>query len=152
MLTTGTMAPLFTLPDDSGNRVSLKSLRGNPVVLFFYPKDNTPGCTAEACSFRNRWAAVRKNGALVFGISPDPEASHRKFRTRFKLPFPLLVDADHAVAEAYEVWAEKRLFGHRYFGILRTTFLIDPKGRIGKIFERVKPLGHAGLVLEALNA
>ncbi|MEP6472661.1 MAG: peroxiredoxin [Gemmatimonadota bacterium] len=152
MLTTGTIAPLFTLPDDSGSLISLKSLRGSPVVLFFYPKDNTAGCTAEACSFRNQWAAVRKSGALVYGISPDGEASHRKFRTRFKLPFPLLVDADHAVAEAYEVWAEKRLFGHRYFGILRTTFLIDPKGRIGKIFERVNPLGHAGLVLEALNA
>ena len=152
MLTTGTIAPLFTLPDDSGSLISLKSLRGSPVVLFFYPKDNTAGCTAEACSFRNPGAAGRKGGARVYGTSPRVAPPPRQFRTRFKLPFPLLVDADHAVAEAYEVWAEKRLFGHRYFGILRTTFLIDPKGRIGKIFERVNPLGHAGLVLEALNA
>lgn len=146
------MAPLFTLPDDAGASVSLVSLRGKRVVLFFYPKDGTVGCTAQVCGLRSKWRALEQTGAVVLGVSPDSEASHRKFRRRHRLPFPLLVDADHAVAAAYGVWAEKVLFGYRYFGNLRTTFLIDPQGRIERIFEKVNPMGHAGQVLEALKA
>jgi len=148
----GTLAPLFTLADDSGGMVELASLRGRPVVLFFYPKDSTVGCTAQVCGLRSKWSAIRKTGAVVLGVSPDGVASHLKFRRRHRLPFQLLVDQDHAVAEAYGVWSEKVLFGYRYFGNLRTTFLIDPAGRIGRIFERVNPVGHAARVLEALSA
>jgi len=148
----GAMAPLFTLPDDSGVPVSLASLRGQRVVLFFYPKDSTVGCTAQVCGLRGKWSAVRKTGAAVFGVSPDSVASHRKFRRRHRLPFPLLVDADHTVADAYGVWGAKVLFGYHYFGNLRTTFVIDAQGRIERIFERVNPLAHAAQVLEALGA
>jgi peroxiredoxin Q/BCP len=152
MLKVGSLAPPFTLPDDQGEQVALQALRGHPVVLFFYPRDATLGCTIEACEFRDNWPAVRATGAVVLGISPDPEPSHRKFRTRHELPFPLLVDAGHAVAERYGAWGQKSLFGYRYYGILRTTFIIDAAGRIGRIFEKVRPLGHAARVLEALQA
>jgi len=152
MLKVGGIAPAFTLPDESGTPVSLAALRGGPVVLFFYPKDGTLGCTVEACEFRDSWQAVQAAGAVVLGVSPDPEASHRRFRQRHRLPFSLLVDADHAVAERYGAWGQKSLFGYRYLGILRTTFIIDAAGRIGRIFERVRPIGHAARVLEALKA
>jgi peroxiredoxin Q/BCP len=151
MLKIGSTAPSFSLAADSGASVSLESLRGRTVVLFFYPRDDTPGCTTEVCEFRDRWQAVKRAGAVVLGVSPDDLRSHRRFRDKFSLPFPLLIDADHAVAEAYGVWGEKSLFGHRYQGIRRTTFVINAGGRIAQIFERVKPRGHAAQVLEALS-
>ncbi|HKV74995.1 MAG TPA: thioredoxin-dependent thiol peroxidase [Gemmatimonadales bacterium] len=151
MLKVGAEAPLFTLPDDQGRPVALESFRGQRVVLFFYPKDSTPGCIVEVCDFRNSWQAVQQAGATVLGVSPDGEASHRRFSRRHRLPFPLLADEGHAVASRYGAWGEKSLFGYRYQGILRTTFIIDPAGRISRIFERVRPVGHAGKVLEALH-
>ena len=146
----GDAAPEFTLPSDRGGDVSLESLRGGPVVLYFYPKDDTSGCTTQACEFRDSWAEVQARGAVVLGVSPDSVASHEKFRDKFSLPFPLLADEDHAVAEAYGVWGEKSMYGRKYQGILRTTFIIDPAGRIAHVFEKVKPRGHAAEVLDAL--
>ena len=146
----GEAAPAFTLPSDRGDDVSLAALRGRPVVLYFYPKDDTSGCTTQACEFRDSWAEVQARGAVVLGVSPDSVASHEKFRDKYALPFPLLADEDHAVAEAYGVWGEKSMYGRTYQGILRTTFVIDPAGRIARIFEKVKPKGHAREVLEAL--
>ena len=146
----GDAAPEFTLPSDRGGDVSLESLRGRPVVLYFYPKDDTSGCTTQACEFRDSWAEVQARGAVVLGVSPDSVASHEKFRDKFSLPFPLLADEDHAVAEAYGVWGEKSMYGRKYQGILRTTFIIDPTGRIAHVFEKVKPRGHAAEVLDAL--
>jgi len=150
MLTPGTPAPPFELLSDSGDTVRLSDLRGRTVVLYFYPKDDTTGCTKEACEFRDHWRAVEKAGAVVLGVSPDGVASHAKFRKKYQLPFPLLADPDHAVAERYGVWGEKSMYGRRYFGILRTTFVIDGNGRIARVFERVKPKGHAAEVLEAV--
>jgi peroxiredoxin Q/BCP len=147
----GSPAPDFTLPSDEGAKVSLKALRGTPVVLYFYPKDDTSGCTTEACEFRDAWSDVKKTGVRLFGVSPDGIRSHEKFRAKFKLPFPLLADEDHAVAEAYGVWGEKSMYGRKYMGILRTTFIIDARGRIAQVFEKVKPAGHAGEVLAALK-
>lgn len=150
MLEAGEKAPPFTLPSDRGDTVSLKDFRGRKVVLYFYPKDDTSGCTTQACEFRDRWEDVQATGAVVLGVSPDGVASHQKFRDKYQLPFPLLADEDHAVAEAYGVWGEKSMYGRKYMGILRTTFLIDEQGRIGRVFERVTPKGHAAEVLEAL--
>jgi peroxiredoxin Q/BCP len=150
MLTPGTPAPPFELLSDSGDTVRLADLRGRTVVLYFYPKDDTTGCTKEACEFRDHWRAVEKAGAIVLGVSPDGVASHAKFRKKYQLPFPLLADPDHAVAERYGAWGEKSMYGRRYFGILRTTFVIDGTGRIVRVFERVKPKGHAAEVLEAV--
>ena len=147
----GTKAPDFTLPSDEGSSVSLKSLRGSPVVLYFYPKDDTSGCTTEACEFRDAWSGVKGSGARLFGVSPDGVRSHEKFRTKLDLPFPLLADEDHAVAEAYGVWGEKSMYGRKYMGILRTTFILDAQGRIARVFEKVKPAGHAEEVLDALR-
>jgi len=147
----GTKAPPFRLPTDTGEVVALKDLLGKRVVLYFYPKDDTPGCTTEACEFRDNWRAVQAAGAVVLGVSPDDEGSHAKFRKKFDLPFPLLVDADHAVASAYGAWGEKQMYGRTYFGILRTTFLIDEQGRVARVFEKVKPAGHAAEVLDALG-
>lgn len=152
MLKPGDRAPEFTLPSDGGRTVSLRELRGRTVVLYFYPKDDTPGCTTEACEFRDRWAEVQRSGAVVLGVSPDPVASHDRFKAKFALPFPLLADEDHAVAEAYGVWGEKTMFGRPYMGVHRTTFVIDAEGRIARVFEKVKPEGHAAQVLEALAA
>jgi peroxiredoxin Q/BCP len=146
----GDEAPGFTLPSDRGDDVSLGSLRGRPVVLYFYPKDDTSGCTTQACEFRDSWAEVQARGAVVLGVSPDNIASHEKFRDKFSLPFPLLADEDHAVAEAYGAWGEKSMYGRKYQGILRTTFIIDAAGRIAHVFEKVKPKGHAAEVLDAL--
>jgi peroxiredoxin Q/BCP len=151
LLQPGSRAPAFALPSDSGETVKLADLAGHKVVLYFYPKDDTTGCTVEACEFRDHWAGVKKAGAVVLGVSPDGVASHAKFKTKFKLPFPLLVDEDHRVAEKYGVWGEKSMYGRKYFGIRRTTFLIDEAGRIAKVFEKVKPEGHASEVLEALR-
>ncbi len=152
MLTTGQQAPAFSLPSDSGETVSLAEFRGRKVVLYFYPKDDTSGCTIEACEFRDNWASVQAAGAVVLGVSPDGVASHRKFREKHALPFPLLVDEDHAVAERYGAWGEKSMYGRTYEGILRTTVLIDGQGRVQRVFPKVKPKGHAAEVLAELQA
>ncbi len=151
MLKPGAKAPSFSLPSDGGGRVALKDLKGKSVVLYFYPKDDTSGCTTEACEFRDTWKSVKAAGAVVLGVSPDAVASHDKFKAKYKLPFPLLADVDHAVAESYGVWGEKSMYGRKYMGILRTTFVISGAGKIVKIFEKVKPKGHAAEVLAALK-
>jgi peroxiredoxin Q/BCP len=150
-LAAGSQAPRFSLQSDEGDTVSLEQFRGSDVVLYFYPRDDTPGCTTEACEFRDAWQDVKRTGAIVLGVSPDDVATHRKFRTKFRLPFPLLADPDHGVAERYGVWGEKSMYGRKFLGILRTTFIIGPDGRIKRVFERVKPRGHAAAVLEALR-
>jgi thioredoxin-dependent peroxiredoxin len=149
MIKEGTTAPAFKTTDADGETVNLKELKGQKVVLYFYPKDDTPGCTKEACSFRDAWAKFKKRGITVLGVSPDSEASHKKFETKYKLPFTLLADKDHVIADAYGVWGEKKFMGRTYMGVLRTTFLIDEKGKIKKVFEKVKPEDHANEVLEA---
>lgn len=151
MLKQGDKAPAFSLPADSGETIALKDLKGKPVVLYFYPKDDTSGCTVEACEFRDSWKDVKKTGALVLGVSPDSTTSHKKFKDKYSLPFPLLADEGHVVAEAYGAWGEKSMYGRKYQGILRTTFLIGKDGRISRVFEKVKPNGHAAEVLAALN-
>ena len=148
--TPGTKAPEFTLPSDQGGSVSLKSLRGSPVVLYFYPKDDTSGCTTEACEFRDAWSDVKASGARLFGVSPDGIKSHKKFRDKFNLPFTLLADTDHAVAEQYGVWQQRSLYGRKFMGIARTTFLIGPDGKVRKRWDNVKVDGHAEAVAEAL--
>ena len=149
MLKEGTTAPVFKTTDQNGETVSLKELRGRKVVLYFYPKDDTPGCTKEACSFRDAYSKFKKKDITVLGVSPDKEAAHKKFVTKYQLPFTLLADTDHSIAEAYGVWGEKKFMGRTYLGVHRTTFLIDEKGKIRKIFEKVKPEDHASEVLEA---
>jgi len=151
MLKAGDKAPAFALPSDSGGTIALKDLKGKPVVLYFYPKDDTSGCTVEACEFRDSWKEVKRSGAVVLGVSPDGVASHQKFKKKFSLPFPLLADEGHTVAEAYGAWGEKSMYGRKYQGILRTTFLIGGDGRIARVFEKVKPTGHAAEVLAALS-
>jgi len=151
MVKEGTTAPAFKTKDDNGEDVSLKDFKGKKVVLYFYPKDDTPGCTKEACSFRDAYSKFKKQGIKLLGVSPDSEASHQKFITKYKLPFTLLADRDHAIAEAYGVWGEKKFMGRTYMGVLRTTFLIDEKGKIKKVFEKVKPEDHAAEVLEAFS-
>ena len=151
MLEVGDRAPAFSLDSDTGKRVALRDLKGKTVILYFYPKDDTSGCTTEACEFRDSWRAVRAAGAVVVGVSPDSAASHRKFKSGNRLPFPLLADPDHAVAEAYGAWGEKSMYGRTYQGILRSTFVIGPTGRIRRIFSRVRPKGHAAQVLAALK-
>lgn len=149
MLKEGSTAPAFKTKDANGETVNLKDLRGQKVVLYFYPKDDTPGCTKEACSFRDAFSRLKKGGITVLGVSPDSEASHKKFATKYKLPFTLLADTDRSVAEAYGVWGEKKFMGRTYMGVHRTTFLIDEKGKIKKIFAKVKPEDHASEVLAA---
>ncbi|HXQ69427.1 MAG TPA: thioredoxin-dependent thiol peroxidase [Pyrinomonadaceae bacterium] len=149
MIKEGTTAPAFKTTDANGETVSLKELKGQKVVLYFYPKDDTPGCTKEACSFRDAWGKFKKQNITVLGVSPDSEASHKKFESKYKLPFTLLADKDHAIADAYGVWGEKKFMGRTYMGVMRTTFLIDEKGKIKKVFEKVKPEDHANEVLEA---
>jgi len=150
-LAPGAKAPAFRLPSDAGPSVALKDFAGRPVVLYFYPKDDTSGCTTEACEFRDSWRAVQAAGAVVLGVSPDGVASHQKFKKKYELPFTLLADEDHAVAEAYGAWGEKSMYGRKYFGVHRTTFLIDARGKIARVFEKVKPRGHAAEVLAALS-
>ena len=149
MLKEGTVAPDFTVKDENGETVRLKDLRGQKVALYFYPKDDTPGCTKEACSFRDAFAAYKKRNIKVLGVSTDSEASHKKFINKYKLPFTLLADTDHAIADAYGVYGQKKFMGRSYMGINRMTFLIDEKGKIRKVFEKVKPEDHASEVLEA---
>lgn len=148
MLEEGGVAPDFTARDQGGRPVSLSDFRGKKVILYFYPKDDTPGCTKEACSFRDAFAELKKSGVTVLGVSPDSISKHQKFVSKYGLPFTLLSDPDHAVADAYGVYKEKAFMGRKYMGIARTTFVIDKGGRIKKIFHKVKPEGHA---LEALN-
>ena len=144
------VAPKFALKADDGSTVRLSALRGQTVVLYFYPKDDTPGCTKEACEFRDRSKDLNKSDAVVLGVSPDSVESHRKFREKYGLDFRLLADPDHKVAEAYGVWQLKSMYGRKYWGIVRTTFIINEKGRIARVFEKVKPAGHAAEVLAAL--
>jgi peroxiredoxin Q/BCP len=145
-------APAFSLPSTAGKNIALKDLKGKKIVLYFYPKDDTPGCTKEACNFRDGIADLEKAGAVVLGVSPDDVASHEKFQKKFSLPFALLADTDHAVADAYGVWKEKSMYGKKYMGIERTTFIIDGKGKIAKIFPKVKVEEHHAEVLAALAA
>jgi thioredoxin-dependent peroxiredoxin len=150
-LESGKKAPDFTLAADDGTKVKLSSLRGSPVVLYFYPKDDTPGCTKEACSFRDRKQELAELGVKVLGVSPDNVASHEKFRDKFSLNFPLLADPDLQVAEKYGAWGEKILYGKKSMGIRRSTFLIDSKGVIRKVWTSVKPEGHDVQVIEAVK-
>ena len=145
----GDAAPAFELQDHGGNRVCLDDLRGRWVVLYWYPKDDTPGCTTEACEFRDNWKAVSAQ-ADVYGVSPDTVKSHEKFRYKFRLPFPLLSDEGHSVAQRYGVWAMKKFMGRAYMGVERTTFIIGPDGRVARVLQKVKPSGHAKEVLKAL--
>jgi thioredoxin-dependent peroxiredoxin len=146
----GAPAPDFTLTTDGGETLSLSSLRGNPVVLYFYPKDDTPGCTKQACGIRDAWGEFERTGAVVLGVSPDSEASHVLFRQKHDLPFTLLADPDHATAEAYGVWVEKSMYGKKYMGVERSTFVIDASGNVAKVMRKVKPDAHADQVLAAL--
>lgn len=151
-ITSGIPAPEFSLPDETGAVRSLSEFRGHPVVLYFYPKDDTPGCTTEACNFRDDYSQYSKAGITILGVSPDTSKSHTKFKAKYGLPFPLLADAEHKVCELYEVWGKKKNYGREYEGVLRTTFLIDEKGKILHVFKNVKPAGHSGDVLAELNA
>lgn len=151
MLEIGKKAPAFSLPSTGGSMVALKDLIGNPVVLFFYPKDNTPGCTTEACDFRDNFARVTATGASVFGISADSIASHEKFREKYALPFDLLSDESKEMLEKFGVWQEKKNFGRSYMGIVRTTVLLDSKGVVRRIWPKVKVKGHVDEVLDALK-
>ena len=146
----GDKAPEFTAPNQDGETVSLSGFRGKHVVLYFYPRDDTPGCTKEACGFRDVWAEFGKKGAVVMGVSTDPVKSHAKFIAKFKLPFVLLSDEDKRIVQAYGVWGEKRFMGRKYLGTHRVTFLIDPEGKIKRVWPGVKPEEHAQEVLAAI--
>jgi peroxiredoxin Q/BCP len=147
----GSKAPDFQLPDHTGKTVSLSQLAGKNVVLYFYPKDDTPGCTREACNFRDEHSALTKAGAVVLGVSPDGATSHQKFATKYSLPFPLLSDTEHKVADAYGVWGEKSLYGRKFIGLTRATFLIDAQGQVKQVWPKVKVDGHVAQVLSALT-
>ena len=150
MIEAGTQAPDFELRSDDGETIRLSALRGKPVVLYFYPKDDTPGCTAQACGIRDAWGEFESRGAVVLGVSPDNEGSHLKFKEKYGLPFTLLADTDHKTAEEYGVWVEKNYGGNTYMGVERSTFVIDPDGNVAKELRRVKPDTHADEVLAAL--
>ncbi len=150
-LVPGATAPDFALTSDTGETVRLSELRGKTVVLFFYPKDNTSGCTAQACGFRDAWPQIEDANAVVLGISPDGQASHARFRAKFDLPFHLLVDADHAVAEAYGAWGKKSLYGRFYDGNIRSHFVIDPEGRIKDAQVKVSPKNSVERAIGALS-
>jgi peroxiredoxin Q/BCP len=152
MVETGKPAPDFTLVDQHGNKVTLSKLKGSPIVLYFYPKDDTPGCTKEACAFRDAFTDYQEAGAKILGVSPDAVASHAKFVKKYELPFPLLADTDHTVCELFGVWKEKSMYGKKHMGVERTTFLIDGKGIVRQIFPKVKVDGHSPAVLEAVRA
>ncbi len=151
MVEEGAPAPEFELQSDEGETVTLSALRGKPVVLYFYPKDDTPGCTTEACEFRDAYDRFRDQGVEILGVSPDTEASHRKFKSKYELPFTLLADPDHRAAEAYGVWKEKRNYGKTYMGVERSTFVIDADGKVAKAMRGIRPAGHAAQVLETLG-
>jgi peroxiredoxin Q/BCP len=151
MLVVGDRAPDFSLATGDGSVIALKQLHGKMVVLYFYPKDDTGGCTTQACEFRDEWNTIQRTGVVLLGVSPDSAASHRKFQKKFQLPFPLLVDEGHRLADAFGVWGEKVLFGYKYLGVLRTTFILDGDGIIRHVFEAVKPKGHTAQVIEQLG-
>lgn len=151
-ISSGIPAPEFELYDDANNLRKLSEFRGRNVVLYFYPKDDTPGCTTEACNFRDDYSAYEKAGIVILGVSPDDLSSHVRFKQKFGLPFPLLADEDHKVCDLYEVWGPKKFMGKSYEGVLRTTFLIDGNGTILKVFENVRPAAHSAEVLSALGA
>jgi thioredoxin-dependent peroxiredoxin len=150
-LNVGQKAPDFTVLNDTGEKTTLSELKGKKVVLYFYPKDDTPGCTVEACAFRDGIKEIKKRGAVVLGVSADSVESHKKFKSKFDLNFPLLADTDKKVIEAYGVWKEKSMYGKKYMGIERTTFIIDEKGKISHIFPKVKVQDHHDEVIEALG-
>jgi len=151
MIEVGDKAPAFELADQDGRTHKLSDYRGKWVVLYFYPKDNTPGCTSQACQFRDTWDDLAARGAVVLGVSPDNVKSHRRFADRHGLPFPLLADVDHAVCEAYGVWGQKSMFGRKYMGVLRTTYVIDPTGKVSARLERVKVPAHAAKIASLLD-
>ncbi len=149
-LTVGAKAPAFSLPDQARKRITLSELKGKTVVLYFYPKDDTPGCTTEACTYRDEFSAFKKKGVVVLGISPDDEESHSKFAAKFSLPFSLLADQGHKTAEAYGVWVKKSMYGKEYMGVERSTFVIGPDGKLAAIFRKVKAGEHVAEVLAAI--
>jgi peroxiredoxin Q/BCP len=144
----GNKAPAFSAPATTGGKVKLADYKGKIVVLYFYPKDNTPGCTKEACGFRDQYAAMNEKGIEVLGISPDPIKAHEKFITKYELPFPLLSDENHEICQKYGVWQEKNMYGKKTMGVARTTFIIDENGKLAHVFEKVKPEGHQQEVLD----
>ena len=150
-LSEGIHAPDFTLPDEDGLERNLSDYLGNPVVLYFYPKDDTPGCTKEACNFRDDYSAYSDAGVVILGVSPDTPAKHTKFKQKYELPFTLLSDTDHRVCDLFGVWGRKKFMGREYDGVVRTTFLIDSKGTIVRVFEKVRPADHSTEVLDALK-
>ncbi|PKL10001.1 MAG: thioredoxin-dependent thiol peroxidase [Spirochaetae bacterium HGW-Spirochaetae-7] len=150
MLTEGNPAPDFSLEDDAGKTVKLSFYKGKTVVVYFYPKDDTPGCTTEACGFRDAFDRFLARDAVVIGVSPDKPVSHGKFRAKYGLPFVLLADPDHSVIEAYGAWGEKTMYGKKYEGVIRSTVIVGPDGKVKKIFPKVKPEGHAEEILALL--
>ena len=144
-------APNFQLPASNGQTIALKDFQGKNVVIYFYPKDDTPGCTTEACGFRDNFKEIKKLGAVVLGVSPDGLKSHDQFIAKFELPFILLADEEKKMCQDYGVWVEKSMYGRKYMGVARTTFIIDKDGKITKVFEKVKPLGHEKEVIEILK-
>jgi len=150
-IATGIPAPEFSLTDETGAVRSLSEFRGHPVVLYFYPKDDTPGCTTEACNFRDDYSDYSKAGVTILGVSPDSSSSHAKFKTKYGLTFTLLADTEHKVCELYNVWGLKKNYGREYMGVFRTTYLIDEHGKIVHVFENVKPAGHSTEILAELK-
>jgi len=148
----GQKAPAFTLKDDSGCKVKLSDLKGKPVVIYFYPRDDTPGCTKEACAFRDRYDELNNLGVQLLGVSADSAESHTKFKQKHSLPFPLLVDANHAMSEKYGAWREKNMYGKKSMGIQRSTYLIDASGRVAQVWKRVKVDGHDQQVIDSVKA
>jgi len=152
VITEKSIAPDFELKNEEGKICKLSDFRGKPVILYFYPKDDTPGCTTEACSFRDDYSTFTTNNVIILGVSPDTSKSHKKFKEKYNLPFPLLADTEHKVCELYGVWGRKQMMGKEYDGVLRTTFVIDSEGTIKKVFEKVKPSEHTKEVLQAALA
>ncbi len=152
MLSVGDKAPQFTLNDGDGNKVKLSDFKGKKVVLYFYPKDLTPGCTIEACAFRDDVGALKKLGAVVLGLSADTEKTHQKFTAKHELNFPLLADVNHEVSDKYGAWQEKSMYGRKYWGIARITYIIDENGKIAKAYEKVKPATHSEEVIAAIKS
>jgi thioredoxin-dependent peroxiredoxin len=149
-LPAGIPAPDFALPDETGTVRRLSDFRGHHVILYFYPEDDTPGCTREACNFRDDYSDYERAGMTILGVSPDSPKSHAKFKKKYGLPFPLLADEGHKICDVYGVWGEKSLFGHDYMGVLRTTFLIDPEGNVAQVFEKVRPAQHSAELLATI--
>jgi thioredoxin-dependent peroxiredoxin len=152
MIEAGEKAPAFSLKDSNGKTVKLSDFKGQHVVLYFYPKDDTPGCTREACDFRDQHTVLKKSGAVVLGVSPDSQERHTKFTKKYELPFTLLSDTDHEVAEKYGAWGDKTLYGRKFKGIIRSTFLIGPDGKVQRVWPKVKVDGHVADVLEAIRS